>query len=307
MFTKWFTALLVKVYRMVYIALMDKYDSIIEKQLEETYYEPRELKYGTKAKTFLSSYDMETLVKRKLEILNQGNDNRFVKLDLYAWDSKPLFFLITNELLSAQKTSLELASNLELSNFTKEAIDHSLLYSELEGTLSIEDIPTTRKRMIELIQKNSEPLSQNDIIVKNMSQGLGFILSKPAFDEANLALLYSLLSRNCLDKEDKLLDGNLYRHDEVEIDHYYGCPYEKIKQCMDSLFEFVRNNLENPDYKYVLPHLAHYYILYVHPYFDYNGRTARMVSLWLHLLTDNISPSFISESIDLKRRIITKR
>ena len=301
-FTKRFTIFVEEVYETVYDIFMDTYDQIIQKQLDETYYDPRELKYGTRAKTFLSPYDFEMLTKRKIEILNQGNDERFVKLDLFAWNSKPLFYLTPNEFLAAQGTLLELASSLELSDFSKEAINHSLLYSEIEGTLSIEDVPTTRKRMIELIQKNAKPLNRNDIIVKNMSKGIDFILSKPSFNERNLACLYSLLSANCLDEEDKLLEGSIYRNDEVEVDHYYGCPHDKIKQCMDSLFVFVNGNLNNPKLRYVLPHIAHYYLVYVHPYFDYNGRTARMVSLWIHLLTDNFSPSFISEGIDLKKK-----
>ena len=301
-FTKRFTIYLDEVYETVYNDHMDKYDQIIQRQLNEAYYDPRELKYGTKAKTFLSSFDLETLTKRKMEILSQGKDERFVKLDLLAWNSKPLFYLIPNELSSMQASLLELSSSFELSGFAKEAMEHSLLYSEIEGSLSIEDVPTARKRMIELIQKGAKPLNRNDVIVKNMSQGIDFLFTKPAFNEENLSALYSMLSQDCLDEEDELLEGSLYRHDEVEIDHYYGCPHQKIKQCMDSLFSFVNANLDNPKLKYVLPHIAHYYLVYVHPYFDYNGRTARMVSLWLHLLTDNLSPSFISEGIDLKKK-----
>ena len=201
-----------------------------------------------------------------------------------------------------QKASLELASSLDLGDFVKEASVHSLLYSEIEGSLAVEDVPTTRKRLIELIQKQAEPINRDDVIVKNMSRGLDFVLSKPAFNEANLAFLYSLLSHDCLDEEDKVLEGRLYRHDEVEVDHYRGCPHAKIKQCLDSLFVFANENLNHPKLKYALPHIAHYYLLYVHPYFDCNGRTARMVSLWLHLLSENAAPSLLSEAIDLKKK-----
>ncbi len=287
---------------MVYNNLMDRYDEIIQNQLSGTYYDPHELKYGTKAKTFLSPFDFDKLNERKAELAEKGDDERFVKLNLLSWNSKPPFYLVPDELFSMQSTLLELASSLDLNDFTKEATVHSLLFSEIDGSLSIEDIPTTRKRIIELIQEGAEPLNRNDLIVKNMSKGIDFVLSKPSFDEASLAHLYDLLSEGCLDEEDKLLEGNLYRHDEVEIDHYPGCPHEKIKACMDSLFAFVNENLKNPKLKYFLPHIAHYYLVYVHPYFDYNGRTARMVSLWLHFLTDNVHPSFISEGIDLKKR-----
>ena len=41
-------------------------------------------------------------------------------------------------------------------------------------------------------------------------------------------------------------------------------------------------------------------MLYIHPYYDYNGRTAHMVSLWISLLSDmkELLPTFISEAIN---------
>ena len=76
---------------MVSNALMDKLDEIIQRQLGEAYYTPRELRYGTKAKTFLSAFDLEALAKRKNEVLEKGEDDRFAKLDLFAWNSETLF------------------------------------------------------------------------------------------------------------------------------------------------------------------------------------------------------------------------
>ena len=69
---------------------------------------------------------------------------------------------------------------------------------------------------------------------------------------------------------------------------------------MDSLFAFVNDNLKNNgEFTRYLPHIAHYYLVYVHPYFDYNGRTARMVSYWLSMLTNrHILPPVVSEAIN---------
>ncbi len=40
-------------------------------------------------------------------------------------------------------------------------------------------------------------------------------------------------------------------------------------------------------------------MIYIHPYFDYNGRTSRMVSYWVYLLSGNNSfPPIISEAIN---------
>lgn len=50
----------------------------------------------------------------------------------------------------------------------------------------------------------------------------------------------------------------------------------------------------------MLPFIVHYYFLYIHPYPDYNGRTARMVSLFVSMLIgeDKFLPTYISDAIN---------
>lgn len=71
---------------------------------------------------------------------------------------------------------------------------------------------------------------------------------------------------------------------------------------MDSLFEWVNCNINKNmgSSSLLLPFIVHYYILYIHPYMDFNGRTARMVSLWIIFLMDKetILPTYISETIN---------
>lgn len=68
---------------------------------------------------------------------------------------------------------------------------------------------------------------------------------------------------------------------------------------MDSLFAFVNNPDNVKKHGALLPHICHYYILYIHPYFDYNGRTARMASFWLNYIFNiTTAPLFMSEAIN---------
>ncbi len=291
-----------KVYDSVYNKCMNKYDEIIDKQLNEKYYDPRELRYGSKAATFLPANEVEDLYKRKIELLDEGNDERFVKPNLLSWNDKPLFFLLPSELIEKQRTLFEIAGSLDFDEPSMDFIKHSRIYSEIEGSLSIENVPTTHKRLSEIVEGKMEPQDLNDTIIKNMSKAIDFVMGRPEFSEKNLATLYSILSDGCLNDDDKLKEGDLYRDDDVMVDHYYGCPVSKIKECMNSLFAFVNENLDNPKLKYFLPHIAHYYVLYVHPYFDYNGRTARMVSLWVSLLANNNLPVIISEAINQRKK-----
>ena len=176
----------------------------------------------------------------------------------------------------------------------------SRIYSEIEGTLSIEAVYTTRKRIEELEDGKRLPKEKNDFIIKNMIYGIDFIFKKPDFNKDNLLNLYKILTDGCLEDNYKLHDNDYYRYDEVEVDNYNGCFHTEISKCMDSLFKFINDGLNNklniP--KFLLPHIAHYYIVYIHPYFDYNGRTARMVSYWINLLLGEVNFPILSEAID---------
>lgn len=183
-----------------------------------------------------------------------------------------------------------------------EEIIRSRICSEIEGSLSIEEVPTTRRKISEITSGKRKPENENDVIIKNMGEGIRFVLSKPNFNETNLHILYNILSDGCLSEEDRLKEGQLYRYDGVEVDNYLGCPVEKIHLALDSLFSFVEKNLHNPKMKHFLPHIVHYYLLYVHPYFDYNGRMARMSSFWIEqLIGEEDTPAVLSEAINQRK------
>lgn len=282
---------------------MKDYQELFEAMLEKQYFSPRELQYDTKTATFLSPYEYGqflNFVDQKLD-----DESICVKFDLKSFNNHQLRFFISNNLLTLMSNYLDVViqDNEQTKSFLSlrnaDEIVRSRIYSELEGSLNIESVPTTRKAMEELGSGKRDPKSLNDQIIVNMLNGVTYVNKCPEFNKNNLFELYNILSKGCLDEEDKLLPGNLYRHDQVEVGGYQGCPVSLIDECMDSLFSFINENLNNSKLKYLLPHVAHYYIAYVHPYFDYNGRTARMVSYWVSLLTNSkVLPPIISEAIN---------
>jgi Fic family protein len=175
----------------------------------------------------------------------------------------------------------------------------SRLFSEVEGSLRIENVPTTHKRIVE-ISKQESLTDKNDIIIKNMLNAMEFIIvEKPAFNKDNLKKLYQILCNNCLADDLCLKEDAYYRDDAVYIDKYEGADWHIVEECMDSMFAFANNEDNIKKHGVFLPYICHYYILYVHPYFDYNGRTARMVSFWLNYINDiPVAPYFISEAIN---------
>lgn len=278
-------------------------DQVLEILMREDYYTQEDLRYNTKCGIMLSKSQLSEFLAMKKMLINEGCEF-FTEIPLITFNSPNCFFTkglyLLNSLTSYVNTVIEdyRHNSVFLIDRNFEEIMQSRVFSEIEGTLKIENVPTTRKRIGE-IYRSAKLKNRNDIIIKNMINAILFILEeKPAFNKDNLFKLYKMLSDECLDEENKLLPNSYYRHEDVFVDVFSGAPADKIDAMLDSLFEFV-NSADLNEYQILVPYIAHYYILYTHPYFDYNGRTARMVSFWLSYILDIPSPPFfISEAIN---------
>ena len=50
---------------------------------------------------------------------------------------------------------------------------------------------------------------------------------------------------------------------------------------MKRFVDFIQESMsELNSLTYIMPHIIHYYIIYLHPYYDFNGRMARMIAYW---------------------------
>lgn len=275
--------------------------SAFEKLYNEEYYTSKELEYSNKVGLFLSPYEYKVLLDYKDDAA-LNNHPYFNLLPLKTFNYKCIYYSLGADLSSLISEYLYLAddNNDLFTHFSSDFIT-SRIYSEIEGSLNVENVPTTRRRLKELLEEGMEAKDQNDIIIQNMKKGIDFVSSLPEFNKDNLFKLYTLLSSGCLNKDDELHDGDYYRYDSVDVSRYHGCPYDKIDEMMNSLFAFVNESLKSEDIKelILLPHICHYYLIYIHPYFNYNGRTARMVSYWVYLLSGlNVFPPIISDAIN---------
>lgn len=279
---------------------------LISWMMECSYLTPQDILYNTSYGFMLSPFQLRSFLNNRDLIIQKEEDTRFVKLPLVDYSDHPLFFSKCEDLKNCYSTlvslieeGLAVSGDLVTSHFSSDVFK-SRIYSEIEGTLSIEAVKTTRKRVGDLSSGKLKPKFKDDFIIRNMLDGTRYVLEKPEFSRENLHHLYLLLSEGQLEDDYLLHPEEHYRYDEVEVDGFQGCPHENIEKCMDSLFEYVDRTLKKgtAEEKFFLPHIAHYYLVYIHPYFDYNGRTARMVSFWLSLLADIKQPLIISEAID---------
>ena len=270
----------------------------------EHYYSVNDLRYNQKVGAMFSKDEFNEFLAIKDSLIS--NEDEYMKaLPLKTFNSKFCFYVNASYLLKTKAEYLGFfvsdyqLNQISLFDRNTEDMIISRLFSEIEGTLNVENIPTTHKRIAE-VSKNEKLTEKNDIIVRNMLAAIRFIVNeKPAFNKENLRKLYAILSKDCLADELQIKDCAFYRDDQVFIGAFEGAPVELIDECMDSLFAFANDPKSRRTHDFLLPYICHYYILYVHPYFDYNGRTARMVSFWLNYINDvACAPYFMSEAIN---------
>lgn len=189
----------------------------------------------------------------------------------------------------------------ELETFTEEtefskniSFPKEILFTyELKSNNGIEGYYEDIASIIKIINNpnlNSNSLCKEYQRIINLYKGYEFILKEKDIDEANLKKLYTLLSNKLLNHSEELSDNIPYRFDDVFIffsnniltEPDKGFDKENIKKHMDLLFEYINTNNDNLSKAelFFKSQIIHFYIVYIHPYFDINGRTSRTTSLW---------------------------
>ena len=236
-------------------------------------------------------------------------DDNYVKLPLLNEDDIPLVFyenLSLKDIFKDAENILNGLHNFRFVDFNDEEFIENFTYSEIEGNLGIEGFKCNRNDIEKINRMNYDDLTTNqDVVVKNMLLSYEFIM-KNEITEKNIRILYDILSNNCLKLTEQLLPDNLYRDNEKEIADRDGMIVDKgvnhlkLKKLMKSLIAFIKDKGTLED-EFLKPHIIHYYILYLHPYFALNGRMARLLSHWYSIkYLPKFSFAYTNEAINNK-------
>lgn len=174
---------------------------------------------------------------------------------------------------------------------------------EIISTSAIESIDFSRDSVRKIL-KGMSPSDEQENRILGIKKGLEFISdTSNKITEENLYTLYMMTVGEFLLEHDKLREDNLYRHDTVYVvsDHieHSGLDHKKVPQFMESLVEFI--NADDNINDLVKAAIIHFYIAFVHPYFDGNGRIARLVHLWFLIQKGYQSALFIPFSSQIEK------
>lgn len=226
-----------------------------------------------------------------VEIWEQLQFNRRekgVKLSLRDQEKKHLFFSLTEEL----KKKVVSVDDLSRNNFfdslgENEKIDLIRAAQEDEAFYSsvIEGAHTTKKRTKELVEKGLEPKNKDERMVLNNYKALMFILENlhRNIDEEIIIKVYQIVTEGALDEEDFGYRKNQNYVRSLDEVVYEPPRFEEVPNLMKSLVDFINDESNEVLHPLIKALVLHFYFVYIHPFNDGNGRTARALT-YMYLL-----------------------
>ncbi len=187
-----------------------------------------------------------------------------------------------------------------------------IMNQELKANNAIEGINDDLTLIADVIKHRSagpSDLERQRII--NLYRGYQYILKGKPIDKDHLKELYDILSAGLLDGYCRSNMGSLYRTQPVYIlrgqsliDPFMGADADKIDYYMDQFFDFANSPIyENREIDiFIKSQIMHFYFVYIHPYFDVNGRTSRTVAMWYLINHQNYPYIVFNRAISFAKR-----
>ena len=176
-----------------------------------------------------------------------------------------------------------------------------LLRDEIKSNNAIEGINDDINSIKKALRGRSKKITLTRQRIINLYHGYQYILNNKSINKDTLKELYNILSKDILESYDVNNMGEFYRLKPVYIlkggylskEPFMGINEEKLDYFMNKLFDYINNdNNTNELETFIKSQIIHFYFVYIHPYFDVNGRTSRTVSMW-YLLNNKTYPYII--------------
>ena len=178
-----------------------------------------------------------------------------------------------------------------------------MMSQEIKSNNAIEGIKDDLSIIQEVIKRRKIPISEEEKTrIINLYHGYQYILTHKRINQNSLKELYSVLSKNLLQPSDAVRMGDFYRtapvyilkNNRLDLEPFRGLNEKKLDEYMNQFFEYINSdcNFENEIDVFIKSQIMHFYFVYIHPYFDVNGRTSRTLSMW-YLLNNKSYPYII--------------
>lgn len=215
--------------------------------------------------------------KKEIDLKYEGNKKLYYDLDKLKKLKEDILEFLSEE---------DYMHTLDFAKSSMESIEIKA-NNEIEGINDNLDI-------IDSVIENKPVSSTTRRRIINLYRAYQFILNNKNINEESLHELFQILSNDLITNEGM---GEYYRTEGVFIlrnsyDIYQssGIPFLEIEEYMKNYFDYINTDSEDSLIdKFIKSQIIHFYLVYIHPYVDLNGRVSRTASMW-YLLNNGAYP-----------------
>ena len=226
------------------------------------------------------------------EFINILKSSFYEKLPLNDFDGKSLVYLTSCTGVNLE--AVKLLFTAQDSAYAAKAVEE-----EIVATSAIESIDFDRSSVRSIMLGNA-PKDNQENRIYGLKLGFEFISDRHNhITEENIHKLYMMAIGNFLEGDDRLRDGEFYRHDDVYVVGgdgvvHRGIDSGKLPGYMKRFVNFANDDDGINDL--LKAAILHFDITYLHPYFDGNGRMARLLHMWFLIQKGYESTLFVPMS-----------
>ncbi len=226
------------------------------------------------------------------EFINILKSSFYEKLPLNDFDGKSLVYLTSCTGVNLE--AVKLLFTAQDSAYAAKAVEE-----EIVATSAIESIDFDRSSVRSIMLGNA-PKDNQENRIYGLKLGFEFISDRHNhITEENIHKLYMMAIGNFLEGDDRLRDGEFYRHDDVYVVGgdgvvHRGIDSGKLPGYMKRFVNFANDDDGINDL--LKAAILHFDIAYLHPYFDGNGRMARLLHMWFLIQKGYESTLFVPMS-----------
>ncbi len=196
-----------------------------------------------------------------------------------------LFYVNIHELMNLNNEILLNSSKIsdlinKLPSLVVEPYFKKLIINEAQSNNEIEGIRSTKKELKDALNELEQNKPKNKRFKGLMKTYLYIDQIKPFEKVEDFRVLYDNLVSDEIE-EDDIPDGKLFRKKYVEVNdgnhtiHIGARSEDKIIEFLGELINYLKDESHPPLYRYMV---GHYYYEYIHPFYDGNGRTGRLIA-----------------------------